>query len=162
MEGFKVFNKDLTNSYGVPFLEKHDYFLNIDTKKLKYGNDGYGYHFTKRLEDGLRYFDGLHQEIRIAKVRSLGDIIESYDDYYGYYDLYVTNHIYIDHILTEEEIIEYISSKHIMQAERFIKGYKLSEKEIDILLEIFTNDSFKKAIDYYQRGDKEAYIKCKR
>ena len=79
IEGYKVFNKGLVNKYGMSFKEKQE---------IKYGVHGYGFHFTKRLEDGLRYFDGFNEDVDIAKVVALGKVKEFSYDYYGYYDLY--------------------------------------------------------------------------
>ena len=99
IEGYKGFSKGLVNAYGMKFEEHRDYKVDTRDKELKYGIYGYGFHFAERLEDCLRYYNGFEEEIDIAKVVALGNVLESYDDYYGYYDLYVTDHIYIEHVL---------------------------------------------------------------
>lgn len=162
IEGYKVLNKNKENSYGVVFEEKKDYYVDTTVRSIKFGNNGYGYHFTKRLEDGLRYFNGLKEDIFIAKVKSLGQTLESSDEYYGYYDLYVTDHIYIDHILTRKEIIDYIINKPFMRIERLIQGYRLTKEEIDRIIEYNANPHINMAINYYQLGQEDAYVKVKR
>lgn len=159
IEGYKVFNKELINRYGMKFEEQHEYKVDISKRNIKYGNNGYGFHFVKRIEDGLRYFNGMNQEIDIVKVISLGEVIEFWDEYYGYYDLYVTDHIYIDHILSRQEIISSLVGGSFYRIERFIQGYKLTEEEIDKILEYYSMDCIYKAIDYYQLDNKDAYTK---
>ena len=160
MEGYKIFNKGLVNRYGYKFQEGNSYKVNTKITSIKYGNNGYGFHFVKRLEDGLRYFDGMNKEIDIAKVTSLGEIKEFYDDYYGYYDLYVTDHIYINHVLTRKEIIEEVLNMQQKRVERFISGYKLTEEEINIINRN-NDENIEKAINYYQRNIKNVYEKEK-
>lgn len=161
MEGYKVFNKGLINRYGYRYEEGKNYKVNTKINDIKYGNNGYGIHFVKRLEDGLRYFDGMNEEIDIAKVTALGKIRESYDDYYGYYDLYVTDYLKINHILTKEEIIEQVLNMKEERVKRFISGYKLTEDEIAKIINKFKTDEICKAIDYYQRNIKDVYEKEK-
>ena len=162
VEGYKIFDKGLINRYGVKFEEKQSYQVDTSKRSIKYGNQGYGFHFAKRLEDGLRYFDGLNHEIDIAKVIALGEVKELYDEYYGYYDLYVTSHIYIDHILSRQEIINYIINQPFPRIERFIQGYRLTEEEINMIVENSANSRIDQAIDYYQYDNKDAYTKCKK
>ncbi len=150
VSGYKVFNKGIINKYGVSFEEKKAYRLDISKHDVKYGK--YGYHFTKRLEDGLRYFDGLNEDLVIAKVKSLGNVLESYDDYYEYYNLYVTDYLYID----------YMINTTFPRLERFIQGYKLTESEIAYLTNYDLDKSVQKAIEYYQYGNKDAYVKSRR
>ena len=66
IRGYKAFNKDMTNRYGVEFKVGSVYEVEGDAR---FGNDGNGFHFCKRLEDTLRYFDGMGDEIQIAEVR---------------------------------------------------------------------------------------------
>lgn len=160
LEGYKAFKKGLFNRYGVQFKEHQDYVVDLQGEDLKYGNNGNGFHFAKRLEDCLRYYNGFEEEIDIAKVVSLGDFKESFDDYYGYYDLYVTNHLYIDHVMTREEILNYIIGVNNFRVVRFIQGYKLTPLEIMELLKKYPNDnSIIDAIKYYQYHDDTAYVK---
>ena len=67
IKGYKAFNKDLTNRYGSEFVEGTTYRVEGE---LKFGNNGNGFHFCKRLEDTLRYFPGMEEEIDIASIGS--------------------------------------------------------------------------------------------
>lgn len=161
VEGYKVFDKGLINRYGMKFEEKKIYKVDTSKRSIKYGNQGYGFHFVKRMEDGLRYFDGMNKDIDIAKVISFGEVKELYDDYYGYYDLYVTDSLKINHVLTREEIIEQVLNMHDERVKRFISGYKLTEDEITKIINRFKIDEIIKVIDYYQRNIKDVYVKEK-
>ena len=155
--GYKAFNKGLVNRYGMDFLEGKVY---EKEGELKFGNDGNGFHFCERLEDTLRYFPGMEEEIDIAKVTALGDLEEYEDDYYGYYDMYCTNKLRIDKILTREEIIEMFLNTYSERAIRFVKGFKLTPEEIEMFKTKFAKDmNVLKAISYYQEGNMDAYTK---
>ena len=93
IRGYKAFNADLTNRYGIPFEEGKKYSVN---GHAVFGNHGNGFHFCERLEDTLRYSDALKEDVIITKVTALGNVIEFSDEYYGYFDLYVTDKIRID------------------------------------------------------------------
>lgn len=159
LKGYKVFDKGLKNRYGMTFLEGEVYSVDTTLRNISFGNNGYGFHFVKRLEDGLRYFDGMNDDIDIALVESIGSLVEYYDDYNGYYDMFVTDKIYIDHLLSREEIIDYILNVNIDRVERFVQGYKLSDDEIDLLLARYNSCELSRAIDYYQKNDKDVYSK---
>lgn len=162
IEGYKVFNKGLINCYGKKFEEQHEYKVDTSKRSIEYGIEGYGFHFAKRLEDCLRFFDGMNDDIEIAKVVSIGKVKESYDDYNGYYDLYVTDHIYIERILTRKEIVDSMIGASFPRIERFVSGYRLTQEEIDRIIENDATTCIDKAISYYQYGNKDAYTKCKK
>ena len=153
-KGYKAFNKDLTNRYNKPFEEGETYEVE---GKLQYGNDGNGIHFCKRLEDTLRYFDP--NNLLIAAVTSLGDIIETEDSVYEYYNLYVTNILRIDKILTREEIIEmFLDNNCLISVKRFVEQFPLTEDEIKQFKNNYQhNEEIIDAISYYQENDKEVF-----
>lgn len=159
MEGYKVFNNGLINRYGKKFELGETYTIDISRQEIKYGNNGYGFHFVKQLEDGLRFFDGMNKKIEIVKVNSLGQLKEYRDDYYEYYDLYVTDKIKLEHILTRKEIIDYILNTTPERAERFIQGYKLTKEELELIKICFKNKNLNNAIEYYQNDNKDIYTK---
>ena len=134
--GFKSLNKDMTNQYGMKFEEGKTYSL-PETTILTKGVNGTGFHFTPYLEDTLAYVNGLKEDICIATVTALGDILTFSDpfNYYGYDNLTATSKIRIDHIMSREEInqIENTYPDRIMVA---------------------------LAIKYYQEKDKKAYEKA--
>ena len=162
LEGFKTFNKNMTNRYGRPFQVGRIYRINLSPK---FGNRGVGFHFCKRLEDTLRYFPAMEEEVAIAKVTSLGERVSSDDEYYGYYDMYSTNAIRIDKVLTREEIIKmYLTEpehKNIQRVCRFLQGFKLTEEEIVLFRLAYGGyKEVEDAISYYQEGKKDTYEKA--
>ena len=155
IHGYKAFNKGLTNRYGKEFEVGETYEI---SGPLKFGNNGNGFHFCERLEDTLRYFPAMEEEIEIACVTALGNIEEYEDNYYGYYDMYCTDIIRIDRVLEREEIINMFLDKNNFRVMRFIKGFKLTPNELDLYkLTYESNSSVMDAIAYYQEGDKEVY-----
>lgn len=155
IKGFKAFNKDMTNRYNEEFEEGKEYTI---SGPLKFGNDGNGFHFCKRMEDTLRYFNAFEEEIKIAAVISNGSVVEYYDDYYGYYDMYATSSIFIEHIYTREEIINKFLKEHEYSVDRFLKGFKLTKEEINLFKEKYNkNIQILKTIAYYQENNKDIY-----
>ncbi len=69
--------------------------------------------------------------------------------------------IYIDRILTREEIMTYINNLDIPRIVRFISGYKLTDLEITTIAKEHPYDSIIDAIKFYQYNDKKAYVKKK-
>lgn len=137
------------------------YTLDITKRDISYGVNGYRYHFALRPEDCLRYFDTMNVKVDIACVESLGILKEYYDEYYGYYNLYVTNSILIKHVLTREEFISYMLNTNERGVERLIKGFKLNEEEIKMILERYPSDRLYKVVEYYQRRNCDIYSSAK-
>lgn len=67
--GYKCFNKDLINRYGMQFEVGKIYSVNGN---ISFGNNGNDFHMCVRLEDTLRYFDSFTQEIDICEVIGYG------------------------------------------------------------------------------------------
>lgn len=157
IKGYKVFNNNMTNRYGVKFLENNVYKIELP---LKFGINGNGFHFCKNLEDCLRYVNAFKEEIKIAEVTGYNDFIEYNDEYYGYYDMYVTSTISIDKILSREEIIQMFLNTYDERVIRFLSSMKLTEKEKDLFkLKYYDNRKIQLALSYYQDNIKDAYIK---
>lgn len=157
--GYKCFNKDMTNRYGLVFNE--GCFYKSD-KEPKFGNDGHGFHFCKNLEDTFRYFPAIEDSdsICVCMVRGFGNIKTYDDDYYGYYDMYVADNIEILKKLSREEIFEYVLKCYKDRVIRFIKTYKLNDYEIEVLMKKYSNDnSINNVIEYFQFGNTEVYSK---
>ena len=131
--GFKAFDNNMNNRYGLNFEEGKTYQTNSNVSfGYNSGDEVTGYHFCKNLEDTLRYVDGINDDIKIAEVIGSGNIVIYNDEYYGYYDMYSAEIIDIIHILTREEIInKVLYSKNEYAAERFIKGFKLTNEELE-------------------------------
>lgn len=159
VKGYKAFDKQLKNRYGQQFEVGKDYDC---LGKAIFGNKGNGYHFCQRLEDTLRYFDGMNDKIQIAEVIGSGNVVECCDEYNGYYDMYVATSIKIVRVLSRKEIIEYFLDVPDYRIKRFIQGYKLNKKEIDIFKEKYgSNVSILKTIAYYQENQRDIYNDCK-
>ena len=136
IEGYKEFNDDMTNRYKMKFEVGKLY---IAKGIISFGNDGNGFHMCKRIEDTLRYYDAFNQKICLCKVIGSDDFASYYDDYYGYYDLYTFEKLYISKKLTYEDILDEVFKMDLK------KSYK-SEK-----LEAY--------IEYYQENNKDAFTK---
>ena len=159
--GFKAFNIDMTNRYGMRFELNKTY---IASGSIVWGNHGNGFHFCKNLEDTFRYFDALNSEVLIGKVIGDGTVLNVCDEYYGYYDMYVSETIQVTDIMSRHEIINYLYtmvdsfSIDRNKINRFISGFRLSEEEIDKLLEMLSEKDYSYMENYlfnvnlYQRG----------
>ena len=157
MDGYKTFHKGMKNRYGKPFKEGNVYQIQ---GPLKFGNDGNGFHFCMRLEDTLRYFPAMEEEVDIAKVSALGELEEYKDEYYGYYDMFCTNIIQINHVMTREEIIKMFLDMPEYRVVRFISGFHLTKEEIELFrLRYASSENIQDAISYYQEGKTDTYEK---
>ena len=155
IHGYKTFHKGLKNRYGKQFLEKGIY---TTSERLKFGNNGNGFHFCKRLEDTLRFFPAMEEPVDIAKITALGDVVLSEDDYYGYYDMYCTNKIRIDKVMQRDEIIRMYLHLPDDRVIRFIQGFRLNPEEITLFrVRYGENERIQDAISYYQEGIKDVY-----
>lgn len=152
---YKCFNEDLTNRYGTKFDEKELYVANGD---IRFGNDGNGFHVCKNLEDTLRFFDAFNKEVKIAKVNCFGRHCKVDDEYNEYYNMYSYQYMYIENVLTREEILRYVLKLPYNRAIRFISSIKLTTEEIDLIKMKFYKDKLVlDYIKYYQENDKEVF-----
>lgn len=156
IKGFKVFNKGLITRYGDCFEIGRTYCVD---GPIIYSESGF--HFCKRPEDTLRYVDGFNNDIEIAKVIGSGDVVSSSDDYYGYYDLYASSLMEVVSIFDRDELINYVLDNGDIR--RLITGLKLTEGEIEYIIAnyIGSNNLILRYIDYYQKGDKNAFTKVR-
>lgn len=157
MFGYKCFNKDMTNRYGQTFEVGKTYFID---GKIKFGNNGHGFHMCERMEDTLRYFDAMQEEVNICFVLGSGEIVSYVDEYYGYYDMFAVSSLKIIKQLTREETILKGLLLNEVNVKRFISGYKLRPTEINIFKTKFCNDlSVLETIEYYQEEKLDAFVK---
>lgn len=159
IHGYKAFNDDHTNRYGVLFEEGMTYKTE---GKVSFGvNSTGGFHMCKRPEDTLRYFIGLENDPVIAEVIGSGDYAEYEDDYNGYYDMYAVERLTIKRFLSREELLyTIIDDPHIYDDRvcRFIQGVRMNPAEIELFKEYFEDSPrVMDALAYYQEGDKEVY-----
>ena len=157
INGYKCFNEGLINQYGLKFEPNTIYHEDRDVK-FHHG----GFHMCTNLEDTLRYFDAMNNKVDIAKVTGFGKIDKYNDEYNEYFDMYATEYMIIDYVLTREEIINYSLGLSHMGLKRFVSSYKLTEEEIELFLQRYSRDSvIRDAIEYYQKGNNKVYIKKK-
>ena len=151
IKGYKAFYKGLVNKYGFKYEEGKIYTIDGN---IKYGEDGNGFHFCKRLEDTYRYFSEEEQELVFTEVTGYGKIDTYHDHKFGFFDMYCAEKISIDKVLTREEIINmYINmdSYHNTRLLKFLSLYKLTYDEIKRFKERFKNDrDVQDIIDFYQ------------
>ena len=76
VKGYKAFNNDKTNRYGIPFEEGKTYTVN---EQVSFGNNGHGFHMCANLADVFRYFHYEDDEVCVAEVTGKGTIVK-YDD----------------------------------------------------------------------------------
>ena len=146
--GYKSFNENNKDISGKVLEEEKSYHAN---GMIKYGINGNGYHFAKKLEDTLRYQlndDDFLTRPNIAKVIGFGDIVESFDEYYGYYELYAASNIKILKYLKEDEIIAYALKLNETRMLRFVSLYRLNSDEIKLFKNKYLSVDL--ALLYYQ------------
>lgn len=161
MKGYKAFYKGLINKNGFRFEEKKTYSADGE---VKYGPKGNGFHFCERLEDTLRYFCD-EEDVEFAEVTALGEFVEYHDHYNGFYNMYSTNKLRIDRVLSRKEVINIfleMDSHNNPRLIRFLMLYPLTEEEVALFKEKFINE--KHVIDvihYYQEKGtfEKQYIK---
>lgn len=155
VEGYKCFKKGLVNQYGMVFELGKVYH---DDKEILFRHSGF--HMCTNLEDTLRYFDAFNDEVDVASVVGYGKINKYDDEYNGFYDMYSVEYLKICHVLTRDEIINYILCLPPMRVKRFISLNKLSQEELSIFCEKYYNNiQVMNAINYYQK--EKTYIKKK-
>lgn len=152
--GYKCFNGDFTNKYKERIEPKRIYSCD---DYLKYRKRGF--HFCLRLEDCLRFFEGLKEDIVICRVRVLGNVDWYEADYNGYYDLGCTDRIYIDRPMTREEILLYADGLYEEGFIRFIQGFRLDDEEREYFKLKFSNKrGVLNYLKYYQEGDRDVFL----
>lgn len=150
-KGYKAYKKGLVDQFGNTYEEGKIYSLKGDPKFRQSG-----FHFCDNLEDTLRYYDAMEEEVDICEVIGFGQIREYDDSYYGY-TIYATDNIKVRRVLTRNEIIDYAVHLHDMQLYRFLMGFKLTPEEIDYLVSVNSTPKIQEYINYYQLGDKDAF-----
>lgn len=157
--GYKCFNKDHTNRYGIEFHQGRTY--TSTSSDVSFGNESkVGYHMCKHMEDTFRYFPADSDDVTVARVIGSGNIVTRDDEYNGFYDMYSVENLYIDRFLNREEIINYFLDRDENRVCRFIQLFRLTEEEIK-LFQLRFNEStcVNNYINYYQLGIKDAFNK---
>ena len=149
--GFKAFNGDFTNRYGYKFEVGKTYSVKGD---IKWGNNGF--HMCTNFEDCFKYVNT--NDFILTEVMGFGKLIKYDDEYYGYFDMYVCENIYVIRVISRKEIIEMAKSLYEERLCKFISTFNLTDEEANEIANIFKGkQKVLKAIDYYHNGNKNAY-----
>ena len=149
--GYKCFKKGLIDNYGHQYEVGKIYHVNGD---IKFGDRGNGFHICSNLEDTLRYFDAMNEEIDITKVIGYGNVIKRDDEYNGFYDMYSCEYMAITKVLKRDEIITYALNLNKENVKRFISLFRLTKEEILLFKAKFSKDEdVLDHISYYQEKD---------
>ena len=152
--GFKCFNRGLVNRYGEKFEPGIKYHA---PGEIKYHQNGF--HMCANLEDTLRYFDAMNDEVEIARVLGFGSIDTYDDEYNGFYDMYATEYMEILQVLSHDEIINYALKLTPERVKRFISLFKLTKEEQETFKGKFNNPSVLMTLEYYQNNNDKVYQK---
>lgn len=153
IKGFKAFNSDRTNNYGIPFEEGKSYRA---TGEIKFGIYGNGYHMCTSLCDVFRYFVYTEEdEVQVAEVTGRGQCYRYDDDYNGYYAMYACEEITIDRFMTREEVILRMLEANEVDMQKFLMTFRLREDEKVLFLRKFRNNiTLLEWLLYFQYGYK--------
>ena len=155
VKGYKAFNKDKTNRYGVPFAEGVAYKIDGN---VSFGNSGNGFHMCTHLSDVFRYFDAIDDEVLVAEVVGRGDRVKFNDEYEGYYDMYSVREIFIKRFMSREEVIAHMLNATEHDVVKFIKTFKMTgDEKIDFLYKFRNNVKVIEHLLYYQYGYKKVF-----
>ena len=153
VKGYKAFNKDKTNRYGVPFMEGATYKV---SGEISFGNNGNGFHMCTYLSDVFRYFDS--DDVVVAQVIGRGDRVKYDDEYEGYYDMYSVRELYINRFMSREEVINQMLNDNRINAIKFIKTFKMnSDEKIDFLYKFKDDMGVIEHLLYYQYDYKNVF-----
>lgn len=116
-----------------------------------------GFRFCGNLEDVFRYCNGFDENTNICLVEGFGKVRIDNDETMEYFDLYATSDLTVLKVLEREEIINDVINKNCFSKARLIAGFKLTDEEIDYMLQNSIGEHLEPYVDYYQRGDKKAF-----
>ena len=155
VKGYKAFNIDKTNRYGVPFTEGVTYKVDGD---ISFGNTGNGFHMCTHLSDVFRYFDAIDDDVLVAEVIGRGERRKHNDEYEGYYDMYSVRELYIKRFMSREEVIARMLNAIEPDVIKFIKTFKMTgDEKIDFLYQFRGNMKVIEHLLYYQYGYKKVF-----
>ncbi len=152
IKGYKSFKQGLITNGDIKFEVGVPMHSNGEIKAGPIG--GNGFHMCLNFEDTFRFIENPI----LCEVTGYGTISKEYiDDYNGYYGIYACSDMIVNRIIPREEIIEMAKSLYEERLIRFIMTYKMTEKEADELLTINPSKRLIKHIEYYQKGNTNAF-----
>jgi len=139
IKGYKCFNGDKTNRYGIPFEEGVNYHIDGE---IRFGNNGNGFHMCVHLSDVFRYFDTSDNNFCVGEVTCWGDchLREAPDDFEGYYEMYAFSDMRIDRFMTREDIINKMLESSYNDVRKFLRTFVCTEDEIRLFVAKYHND----------------------
>ena len=157
IKGYKAVYKDGTDKTGRKFEVGGKYCCD---DKIAFTGDGDGIHFCARMEDSLRFVDGLSKDVKILEVVGSGTVIKDADNVYDYHDMYLVSDLEVKRELSREEIINHFLNSNELTTFRFLRSFKLGELEKEMFkLKFADNDVVQDAIAYYHEGDQGVYYR---
>ncbi|MBR4693933.1 MAG: hypothetical protein IKP07_03895 [Bacilli bacterium] len=144
IKGYKGFNKDKTNRYGMQFEEGKSYHTD---GPISFGNNGNGFHMATHLSDVFRFFRP--EDVVTASVVGSGEVAEGeYDDWSEpYYDMYSVSDLYVVKFLTRDEIINVIKNSSASDIVKFFATYNVTEEEgYEIIRNCTDKGDYEKAV----------------
>lgn len=150
VSGYKAYNSDFSNNYDEKYEVGKSYHFPGDIKWKKSG-----FHFCQNLEDVFRYYSAF-DDIIICAVTGFGNVYSFFDDY-NEYEIMVSNNISIQRVLSRDEIIEYGKSLNGFRLLRYLTGIKLTDDEIEYIMEDKNDTLAMQYIEYYQWGNKDVF-----
>ena len=152
IKGYKSFKQGLITNGDIKFEVGVPMHSNGEIKAGPIG--GNGFHMCLNFEDTFRFIENPI----LCEVTGYRTISKEYiDDYNGYYGIYACSDMIVNRIIPREEIIEMAKSLYEERLIRFIMTYKMTEKETDELLTINPSKRLIKHIEYYQKGNTNAF-----
>lgn len=156
--GYKAFNADRTNRYGMKFEEGKTYHTDGE---IKSGNDGNGFHMSLKIANVFRYFDS--DNIVVAKVTGFGecDYLEATSfGRFDYDDMYSCEYMRIDKFMSREEVVDTILNENANEVCKFLISFKANVEELERIYDKFSNDKMViNTMLYYRLGYKDIYDK---
>lgn len=155
IEGYKAFDNDFTAMNNVKFsvgMHRH-----VDGEISSGPSKGWGFHLCKNFEDTFRFVGDNPILCEVIGFGTIGsEHIDEYNDYDG---IYACSDIFIKRIIPREEIIEMATKLYDYKLQRLITTYKMTDEEIETIEKSLTkqDQKTKKFIDYYHRGNKDAF-----
>ncbi len=149
--GYKAFN-NMQDRFGNSYQLDVTYEVSGPVKFRKNG-----FHFCKNIEDVFRYYDGFDDNTIVCLVEGFGELDEYEDEMNEYFDMYSSSKLKILKILSRDEVLQIALSNGVISMLRFISGYKLTDEEINIILDRYHETLVEDYISYYQRGNKEVF-----
>ena len=152
IKGYKAFNKDKTNRYGITFEEGKTYQIEGE---IRFGNQGNGYHICTHLCDVFRYVN-CKEGIEVALVLGSGKVHHYDDEYYGYYDMFAVEQMTILRFLSREEILAYALKMHELDSKKFLSSFQLTDEEKRVFIKKYQNNyAMLMFLSFYQLGAKK-------